>query len=524
MVKDKGVLAKMGLIQSVQSVSDASRLLIDSEFYNKISDWEAMYQGEPSWQNDRWQDIAGNPRNRKVKSLQMPKILAKKMAGLVFNQKATITISDKVKPGEAKTDDDDTTNPANQFIQDVLNDNYFYHNCERYLEYMFATGGMVMRWYVFNGHIKIRFASADSFFPISQDENGVTECVIASKFVDSGNNYTLLEYHLQDDTNYIIKNELYKSNSSTGDELGIRVPLSTLYGNSLKDETHYPRSVYSRPTFVYLKPNLANNFDLDSPLGISIFGNATDTLHELDQAFDMLGQEMKMGKRRIVAPDYMLQTVKDAGSGQRRYYIDTDNPAFMKFHAQDSANANIQGPKDITLGLRNDTFINTINSLLDIVAAQTGFSAGTFSYNNSQGLETATGVISRNSDTYQSKNSHETIIEDGIRNMCISILELGKAAGLYSGETDEDVTVDFDDSIAQDRNENADYYLKMNGNKPLMSQREAIKKANNLTDKGADEMLNAIHEENSQGDINDILGNEGNSSEDNQNNSKDGDK
>jgi len=185
-----------------------------------------------------------------------------------------------------------------------------------------------------------------------------------------------------------------------------------------------------------------------------------------------------------------------------------DERVYVGFSFNDTAGTDsAPAPKDITLGLRNQEIIDTINSLLDILAAQCGFSAGTFSYNNTQGMETATGVISRNSDTYQSKNSHETILEDSFKNMCISILELGKAAKLYQGTTDVEVSVNFDDSIAKDRTENANYYELVSGNKPLMPHLEAIKKANGLTDQEAQEWLSQIKADDSDGDMDDILDN-----------------
>ena len=89
--------------------------------------------------------------------------------------------------------------------------------------------------------------------------------------------------------------------------------------------------------------------------------------------------------------------------------------------------------------------------------------------------------------------------------MIISILELGKAAGIYQGSTDVDISINFDDSIAQDRTENAKYFQLMNGNAPLMPQKEAIKRANDLTDSEAEDWYSQIKEENSQGDMADIL-------------------
>lgn len=515
----KVVLAKMGLIKSIESVSDVSSLLIDDDQVKQIDLWDSAYKGNPYWIHKKWTSALNNTHSHTQKSLNMPKILSKKMASLVFSKKVNILVTPHVDGAKEDTDDDQDNNEANNFIQDTLNDNYFYNNCERYLEYMFGTGGMVMRFYIADGKVKIRFATADAFYPISQDANGVTECVIASKFVKGGKYYTLLEWHLEDEHNYIVRNDLYESiNSNSDDDLGTSVPLSVVYGDSLKPESNYPKTIYSRPTFIYLKPNLANNFSYNSPLGISIFANAIDTLKQLDQAYDMLNQEMEMGRRRIIVPDQLMERRINQYTGEPEYFTNFDERVYQGLSFNETAGTDTPpSPKDITLPLRTQEIIETINSLLDILAAQTGFSAGSFSYSNTQGLETATGVISRNSDTYQSKNSHETILEDAFKKMCQTILELGKASGMYNGDTNIDVSISFDDSIAKDRTENANYYEVVTGNKPLMPRKEAIKQAFGLTNKQAQDYVDQLTAEESQGSIDDILDNHnGNREDDNE--------
>lgn len=507
----------MGLIKSIESVSDVSNLLIDDDQVKQIDLWDSAYKGNPEWIHKKWTSALNNTYSHTQKSLNMPKILSKKMASLVFSKKVNILVTPHVDGPKKDTDDDQGANDANNFIQDTLDDNYFYNNCERYLEYMFGTGGMVIRFYIANGKVKIRFATADAFYPISQDENGVTECVIASKFVKGGKYYTLLEWHLEDDKNYIVRNDLYESiDSNSNDDLGTSVPLSIVYGDSLKPESNYPKTSYSRPTFIYLKPNLANNFSYNSPLGISIFANAIDTLKQLDQAYDMLNQEMEMGRRRIIVPDNLMSRGINRYTGDPEFHMNFDERVYQSFTPDDMSGRGTTSPepKDITLPLRTQEIIETINSLLDILAAQTGFSAGSFSYSNTQGLETATGVISRNSDTYQSKNSHETILEDAFKKMCQTILELGKAAGIYTDDTNIDVSVNFDDSIAKDRTENANYYEVITGNKPLMPRKEAIKQAFSLTDKQAQEYVDQLTAEESQGSMDDILDNHNGTRED----------
>lgn len=502
----KGALAKMGLINSIESLSDHP-LLANNSDYIQIERWKNIYKGKPDWINYEWVDVIGDVHNDEMNSLNMPKIAAKKMATIVFNSKMQINITNKNESKPKETSPEDYDNEPNKFVHKVLSDNYFYNNCQRYLEYMFGTGGMVIRLYVDDKNkVKIRFATADSFIPISQDANGVTECVIADQFVRKGKHYTLLEWHTEDNEYYHIKNELFESTDNTDNDIGHKVALSTVFDN-LKEKSDYSKKDYSLPTFVYIKPNIANNINMKSPLGVPIYAYAADTLRQLDKAYDMLYQEMVMGKRRVVVPDYMLKPVTDNITGTVKRVFDTNDRAYQQFKGDDTKT---EGIKDLTLPLRNQDIMATIQGLLDYYAVQCGFSSGTFSFENG-GLKTATEVVSQNSETFQSKSAHETILDDAFKKVVQIILELGKNSDAnYSDTTDVDIAIQFDDSISKDRDENLKFFQTAVGNQPLMSHLEAIKQFNGITDKEAAIIKQQIDKENPTSgldtDMKDIIG------------------
>ncbi|MGV0167166.1 phage portal protein [Furfurilactobacillus sp. WILCCON 0119] len=507
----------MGLATTLQNVSDHKKVMVDDQQYSLISDWFSIYQSHPGWQRIHRQLPDGTFLDRQMYSLNMGQVSAKKMASLVFNQKALISVSEHKDKEPDQTSPDDYNNVENNFIHGVLQDNHFYHNFERYLEYMFGTGGIVLRLYTDRGKVKIRFATADSFYPISSDANGVTECVIASTIVSNGQRYTLLEWHEEDDGAYIVTNEVYKSVDDKGNDLGMKIVDWSVLPEAFKNmapQTRYSKALYSQPTFIYLKPNLANNLEMSSPLGVPIYANAKDTLKELDEAFDMLRQEFKMGRRRIVAPSNQLESSVDPVTGKRRFTVDFKEEVYMPYSTEMSGgDGESTKPTDITLPLRNESIVSGINDLLHMYASQVGFSSDAFTFDSKTGMVTATAVVSENSDTYQTKNSHETLIEDVLHHMCQVIVELAHndPSVQYSGATDIDVSVNFDDSIAKDRDENLKYYMTANGNRPVMSQLESIKRAMSVTDTEAQEMLDKINAEsaNAEGDISDIVGGDG---------------
>ena len=64
---------------------------------------------------------------------------------------------------------------------------------------------------------------------------------------------------------------------------------------------------------------------------------------------------------------------------------------------------------------------------------QVGVSGGMFSFDGKT-MKTATEVVSENSDTFQLRNSIVSLVEHSIKELVVSICELGKAHGIYHGE------------------------------------------------------------------------------------------
>ena len=126
----------------------------------------------------------------------------------------------------------------------------------------------------------------------------------------------------------------------------------------------------------------------------------------------------------------------------------------------------------------------------------TGFSSGTFTF-EAGNVKTATQVISENSKTFKSKKSHEILVEQGIRDLVKTILEVANLTGVYLGSSDVDVVVDFDDSIVEDRTSNYQYYSQAVKD-GLMPRIEAMTRQFKLTEEEAIEWVERIREEERQ--------------------------
>lgn len=380
---------------------------------------------------------------------------------------------------------------AEEFVLNVLKTNGFTKNMERYIEYGEAMGGFVIKVY-HDGkkNVKVSFATADCMYPLSNDSENVDECVISNSFHKNDKYYTLLEWLEWKGEKvevYTVTTELYQSDDPN--ELGTKVSLALLFDDI---EPVAPLSKFTRPTFTYIKPNIANNKNLTSPLGISIYANALDTLKTLDLMFDSYYQEFKLGKKKVLVPSSFVKTAVNLDGSTTNYFDSTDEAFFLYQGDQDADGKSV---KDISVEIRSTEFIESINAMLRIYAMQVGLSAGTFTFDEN-GLKTATEVVSEKSETYQTKNSHSQLIEQGIKEMIVSILEVGKFIEAYSGDIVEldTITVDFDDSIAQDEDTTINRYTNAK-NQGMIPLKIALQRAWNITEAEADEWAEMLAKE-----------------------------
>src|SRR5690554_2986944 len=154
--------------------------------------------------------------------------------------------------------------------------------------------------------------------------------------------------------------------------------------------------------------------------------------------------------------------------------------------------------QDISVELRVEEHVAAINALLNLFAMQTGFSSGTFTFDG-QSVKTATEVVSENSKTFKSKQSHEIIIEAGLIELIESILALAELYGLHSANIDDlEISISFDDSVAEDKNAEIDKQIKL-VNAELVSRKRAIMKVLGVTEEEALEILQEIIEEQRMG-------------------------
>ncbi|MGF7002412.1 A118 family predicted phage portal protein [Lachnospiraceae bacterium PFB1-21] len=460
--------SKVGLVDTLDKIIDHPKISMPESEYNRILDNKNIYMQQ--YKKVKYLDSNGESQEREYKSINVAKVISRRLAKLVFNEGCAIAADNK---------------DADKYLQNVFKSSKFRKNFGEELEAGYALGGVALRPYYDAGTrtIKIAFCPADCFFPLSSNSNDVNEAAIATVTQEVEDKktiyYTLLEFHEWIDGVYTISNELYRSEKDG--KVGVKVPLGSL--DKYKDLVEVaPMVNFTRPLFVYIKLAGKNNACLNSPLGAGVIDNAKRQLEDINEKYDQFMWEIEKSATKILASDHFFRVRYDEdGQPIKRFESKTD--VFQKLKADDPF------IDSFAPSLRANEFIESINFILRIVEMQTGFSAGTFSFDG-QSVKTATEVISEDSETFSTRSDNVQIVEEAIKELVTTIFEFSKANKLFKGEVG-DVSVDFDDGVFTSKEAQLDYNLKAVGGQ-VMPIVEAIKRQFNLTDNEAKKWYNNI--------------------------------
>ena len=482
-----------------------------NQFYNYgILIWKALYKGFYSaWHLVPAPTIQNPKGKRHLAYLNVAKAISAELAGNVWTDQAQVSVSSgRISPDEV--------DPLNEYIHDVLRKNNFGTKMTEAIEQASALGGEALKvWCEFkkdeagnlikgSEQVKIGYSMADQFVPTAWSNSEITEGFFISRIAKNNYYYTKIEWHRWNGDTYIIDNELYRAEINNGgkesqDILGYRYPLALIYPNI---EEHVELTGFNKSLFSYFKPPMANNLDDNSPLGISIYANAMETLHALDICFDSFCREFVLGRKRIIVPASAIRTVADPATGEMIRYFDATDEVYEALSVNSPEDFKIQ---DNSVSLRVDEHVKAMNAFLNTLCLQTGLSFGTFSFDAGGGIKTATEVVSENSKTYKTIKTFQNNIKPAVERLVDNIVNI---AVLYDIEWNGmriadlvkngyEVSISMDDGITQDRQTNINEGMTLVGAK-LMSKYKFLtdsKYGQGLTPEEAQQELERIANE-----------------------------
>ncbi|PEH48103.1 phage portal protein [Enterococcus faecium] len=464
--------AKIGMVETLNSITDHPKIAMSDSELSRIRNNKEIYRNV--YGDIEYINSDGYRQTRPFHSLNVSKVVSRKLSKLVFNDGCNISLDDE---------------KADEFLQSVFADNKFRKNFGEELEAGYAIGGLALRPYVDtnSGKIKISFCRADTFFPLQSNTNDISEAAIATVTQQAEGQktiyYTLLEFHEWVDGKYRIRNELYRSEEQK--QVGVRIPLNSLekYKN-LQEETILDG--FSRPLFVYIKLAGKNNINLDSPLSLGVIDNAKRQLADINEKYDEFMWEIEEARRKILASDHFFG-VKYDSNGKPVKRFDSKTSVFQRLKSDEPF------IDEFAPSLRSTEFIASINFILRIIELQTGFSSGTFSFDG-QSVKTATEIISENSETFSTRSDNVLIVEEALKELITTIFELAEAYKLFNSVKELGINIDFDDGVFQSQDAKADYYSKL-VTAGLTSKLTAIQKLTGVTEKEAKRIVYEIRAE-----------------------------
>lgn len=420
----------MDVIEKLKQLGYAT---VDEDFYRKVDEWESWYVGDVKGFH-RYKVRNGTSMVRcKRYTLNMGKKIPEDWANLLMNEKVEITLE-----GQREQ----------EFIDHVFTENNFLVKANEMQEKAFALGTVAFIPRVVGmeatetgpvpgsaSGIVMDYVTVKHIWPLAWQNGIVTECAFDSIVTVNGEQYCYLQIHHKINGLYNIENRIYHyRNDNVDAELSLidvpgfeRVPPVVHTGSD-------------RRQFVIDRPNIANNFD-DSPLGISIYANSVDVLKGVDVAYDSYVNEFVLGKKRIMVKPSAMKYL----DGEPVF--DSDDLAYYVL-PEDVSDGAVITPIDMTL--RTQEHNTGIQDQLNLLSSKCGFGENHYRFDQGS-VATATQVISENSTMFRTIKKHEIILEQVLTELCRIILRLGNTAMNAGLNEDVEISIDFDDSIIEDK-------------------------------------------------------------------------
>ena len=422
-------MIKKELYQDIQNkLSKKGINLVVGDIYDMMAIWKSWYRGNVNDFHYFTMKMAdGVEKQCERLTMNMPKKVCEDFAKLLWSEKVQIKL-DKKKNTEK--------------LLKVLDskENNFKVNFPNFLEKVFALGTGVTVEYKKDDKTLIDFIDGDVVIPYKFTNSYINGLITVSRFTEGSDTekkyFTHITYHEFNGNKYTKLNELYVSKNET--TLGKEIPFNDMFSDVLEFEEFET----DNPHFQVWKPVVANNFDTDSPMGISILANQIDKFKAIDTEYDSFNREFRTGKKRVLIDRTVVKKKAEAdANGNVNYvsYFDNNDEVYVAIAGMEN-----QPVKEIDFNLRYQEHISSINAQLNYISAGVGLGQNYYNFDG-QGVKTATEVVSENSDTYRTKKHHEITVNDCLYDLVKAICEL-------EGITYKSINIVFDDSIIEDEN------------------------------------------------------------------------
>lgn len=440
--------------------SDITECAISDEMSDAMDLWKKVYKDESPWLDE----VDG------IYSLGLGKMICQSVQQQVLSEMETSI----TEPGKEDEVDNDKIEEADTTRATYLNNIYkkrLIKKLPQALEKALAMGGMLIKPYVNNDSVYLDFNYQGDFYPITFDDDGnITDIAFYDSFVSGDFIYTKIERQTfnQLKKEITVQNKAFKaryinSNDDTEQELGTEVPLSSVEKWANISQEPVVLKNMEKPLFGCFKVPLANNVDMSSPLGISIFSPAIKMIELADKQFSRLDWEYNGGQLAIdVDPtavtysDGYFGKVTNLDACQNRLYRNIDLGTDETY-------------KEWAPSLRDANYMNGLNVYLNKIEDLIGLARGTLSQVESE-ARTATEIKLLKQRTYITISAIQDELEKCLMD---TVYAISVYCDLYNliPSGDYDTNIEWKDSILTDTDTELEQKLNLQ-NAGILSKAE----------------------------------------------------
>ena len=452
-------IGKMMGYKSIVKEFDIDDSSVSEEMSDALDLWKSMYKDESPWLDD----------TKGIYSLG----LAKQICQSVQQQALSEMETSITEPGVEEETDEDKNNIIDtraKFLNSVYQKRLI-KKLPNAFEKALALGGMIIKPYMSNGQLYLDFNYQGEFYPISFDDDGnITDIAFFDQFTSGKYIYTKVERQTfsQEKRMVVVENKAFKaqikdSTDDTEQELGKEIKLSSVERWSGISEEPVIIEPVDKPLYGYFKVPLANNIDMKSPLGISVFSPAVSLIQRADEQFSRLDWEYKGGQLAIDV-DTTAVSYKDGYYGTMVAMDDLQDRLYRRLEMGKDDTYKAWAP-----ALRDSNYIQGLNVYTNKIEDMLGLARGTLSQVESE-ARTATEIKLLKQRTYITisaiQDSLESCILDTVyaMNMFASMYKLAPK-GTY------DTNIEWKDSILTDTDTELEQKLNLQ-NAGILSKAE----------------------------------------------------
>lgn len=436
-------LSKMkNTTQDVDTVKNPGIYTISNAMTDAIELWKNMYMDSSPWLNE----------DEGIYSMNIPSSICSELAMYVLNE----VDSHIVVPGELEKNNnhDESKQDINIYSNRAIYLDNIYHKhlipkLRDVVEQAMALGGVIIKPYFSNNGIYYDFCYQGEFYPITFDDDGnITDIAFYDSFVAGKNKYTKIERQTFENGTVIIQNKAYKTKfnpDSNTEELGDEIPLSSVekWAN-IQQEPVYINNI-DRPLYGFYKIPLANNVDMKSPLGISVFSKAAKVIKRADYQFSRLDWEYEAGQIAIdVDPTAIVSETSYYGTALKQDELKNRIYRKIDLGTDETYNA-------FTPSLRDTNYLAGLNRYLTRIEDIVCVARGTLSDVEAE-ARTATEIRTLKQKTFDTVHKNQEALQKALEQVIYAtntLIDLYQEE-LKAPEGDYVMNIEWSDSILVD--------------------------------------------------------------------------